>query len=188
MATANTTPASAAPTTRRRGRPPKPKSSPPAAAPHSCIDHLEPAARHAVAQAIRLLEGSAVYRTEAMRNPEAVRTHLKLRLAALDHEEFHALWLDAQNHLIAAETLFSGTLTQTSVYPREVVKAALAHNAAACILAHNHPSGVAEPSRADEMLTRTLREALSMVDVKLLDHFIVAGTAEPLSFAERGLL
>jgi DNA repair protein RadC len=99
-----------------------------------------------------------------------------------------ALWLDAQNRLLRAEELFTGTLTQTSVYPREVVKAALACNAAAVILAHNHPSGVAEPSRADEMLTRSLKEALALVDVKLLDHFIVAGNAPPLSFAERGLL
>ena len=99
-----------------------------------------------------------------------------------------ALWLDAQNRLLIAEELFTGSLTQTSVYPREVVKIALAHNAAAVILAHNHPSGVAEPSRADEMLTRSLKEALAMVDVKLLDHFIVAGNQPPLSFAERGLL
>ena len=99
-----------------------------------------------------------------------------------------ALWLDAQNRLLKADELFSGTLTQTSVYPREVVKSALANNAAAVILAHNHPSGVAEPSRADEILTRTLKEALAMVDVRLLDHFIVAGNATPLSFAERDLL
>ena len=99
-----------------------------------------------------------------------------------------ALWLDAQNRLVKADELFSGTLTQTSVYPREVVKAALANNAAAVILAHNHPSGVAEPSRADEVLTSSLKQALAMIDVKLLDHFIVAGSARPLSFAERGLL
>jgi DNA repair protein RadC len=99
-----------------------------------------------------------------------------------------ALWLDAQNRLIRADELFTGTLTQTSVYPREVVKAALANNAAAVILAHNHPSGVAEPSPADEMLTRNLKASLAMVDVKVLDHFIVAGNGTPLSFAERGLL
>jgi DNA repair protein RadC len=99
-----------------------------------------------------------------------------------------ALWLDAQNRLLKAEELFSGTLTQTSVYPREVVKSALAHNAAAVILAHNHPSGIAEPSRADELLTKALKDALAMVDVKVLDHFIVAGNTPPLSFAERGLL
>jgi DNA repair protein RadC len=121
-------------------------------------------------------------------NPGKVRDWLRLKLATRQHEVFMALWLDAQNRLIKAEELFSGSLTQTSVYPREVVKTALAHNAAAVILAHNHPSGVSEPSRADEMLTRTLKEALAMVDVKLLDHFIVAGNSLPLSFAERGLI
>ncbi|WP_153131372.1 RadC family protein [Dechloromonas hortensis] len=120
--------------------------------------------------------------------PGQVRDWLRLKLGGRPHEVFMALWLDAQNRLLRAEELFTGSLTQTSVYPREVVKAALAHNAAAVILAHNHPSGVAEPSRADEMLTRTLKEALAMVDVKLLDHFIVAGTQPPLSFAERGLI
>jgi len=97
------------------------------------------------------------------------------------------LLLDAQHRVIAIAELFRGTLTQTSVYPREVVKAALRANAAAVIFAHNHPSGVAEPSSADEMLTRTLKQALSLVDVQTLDHFIVAGT-KTLSFAERGLL
>jgi DNA repair protein RadC len=120
--------------------------------------------------------------------PGKVRDWLRLRLATRPSEVFMALWLDAQNRLLRAEELFAGTLTQTSVYPREVVKAALACNAAAVILAHNHPSGVAEPSRADEMLTRSLKEALALVDVKVLDHFIVAGNAPPLSFAERGLL
>jgi DNA repair protein RadC len=120
--------------------------------------------------------------------PGAVRDWLRLRLAPLPHEVFIALWLDAQNRLIADEELFRGTLTQASVYPREVVKKALAHNAAAVILAHNHPSGVAEPSQADELLTRTLKQALALVDVRLVDHFIVAGSTPPLSFAERGLL
>jgi DNA repair protein RadC len=121
-------------------------------------------------------------------SPGKVRDWLRLKLASRQHEVFMALWLDAQNRLIKADELFSGSLTQTSVYPREVVKAALANNAAAVILAHNHPSGVAEPSRADEILTRNLKEALALVDVKVLDHFIVAGNALPLSFAERGLL
>jgi DNA repair protein RadC len=120
--------------------------------------------------------------------PGAVRDWLRLSLAPLQHEVFVALWLDAQNRLIADEELFRGTLTQTSVYPREVVKQALARNAAAVILAHNHPSGVAEASPADETLTRALKQALALVDVRLLDHFVVAGNAMPLSFAERGLL
>lgn len=125
---------------------------------------------------------------DSFTSPGKVRDWLRLKLASRGHEVFMALWLDAQNRLLKADELFSGTLTQTSVYPREVVKAALANNAAAVILAHNHPSGIAEPSRADEMLTRSLKEALSLVDVKVLDHFIVAGNTPPLSFAERGLL
>ena len=125
---------------------------------------------------------------DAFSSPGKVRDWLRLKLATRQNEVFMALWLDAQNRLIKADELFSGTLTQTSVYPREVVKAALANNAAAVILAHNHPSGVAEPSRADEMLTQSLKAALAMVDVKVLDHFIVAGSGTPLSFAERGLL
>ena len=121
-------------------------------------------------------------------SPGMVRDWLRLKLAGERHEIFMALWLDAQNRLLRAEQLFAGTLTQTSVYPREVVRKALEINAAAVILAHNHPSGVAEPSVADELLTRSLREALALVDVKVLDHFIVAGNQPPLSFAERGLL
>ena len=121
-------------------------------------------------------------------SPGQVRDWLRLKLATRQNEVFMALWLDAQNRLLKAEELFSGTLTQTSVYPREVVKSALGQNAAAVILAHNHPSGIAEPSRADELLTKALKDALAMVDVKVLDHFIVAGNAPPLSFAERGLL
>jgi DNA repair protein RadC len=125
---------------------------------------------------------------DALGSPEAVRDWLRLSLGNLPHEVFVALWLDAQNRLIASEELFRGTLTQTSVYPREVVKRALANNAGAVILAHNHPSGLAEPSRSDEVLTSSLKQALALVDVKLLDHFIVAGGARPLSFAERGLI
>ncbi|MBL8482304.1 MAG: DNA repair protein RadC [Rhodocyclaceae bacterium] len=121
-------------------------------------------------------------------SPTAVRDWLRLKLAHLNHEVFMVLLLDAQNRLIDAAELFRGTLTQTSVYPREVVKLVLARNAAAVIFAHNHPSGTAEPSRADECLTQTLKQALALVDVRVLDHFIVAGLAAPLSFSERGLL
>jgi len=124
----------------------------------------------------------------ALAAPGAVRDWLRLTLASRGHEVFLALWLDAQNRLIAEDELFRGTLTQASVYPREVVKQALARNAAGVILAHNHPSGCTEPSHADELLTRSLKQALALVDVKLLDHFVVAGNATPLSFAERGLL
>lgn len=126
--------------------------------------------------------------TNVFSTPGAVRDYLRLHLAGLPHEVFFSIWLDAQNRMIAADELFRGTLTQTSVYPREVVKKALWHNAAAVVLAHNHPSGVAEPSAADEFLTRELKQALALVDVRVLDHFIVAGQSQPLSFAERGLL
>lgn len=123
----------------------------------------------------------------ALTSPSAVRDYLRLTLASRPHEVFVCIWVDAQHKVIAVEEPFRGTLTQTSVYPREIVKAALAANAAAVIFAHNHPSGVAQPSQADELLTRSLKEALALVDVKVLDHFIVAGQ-HAISFAERGLL
>ena len=125
---------------------------------------------------------------DLLSSPATVRDWLRLKLGSLPYEVFGALWLDAQNRLIQYVELFRGTLTQTSVYPREVVKSALSHNAAAVILAHNHPSGLAQPSRADEALTNSLKQALALVDVKVLDHFIVAGNAPPVSFAERGQL
>ena len=142
----------------------------------------------AVLEMARRALAEAMKQDSLLNTPDTVRDYLRLHLAGLRHEVFFALWLDAQNRLIAAEELFRGTLTQASVYPREVVKKALAHNAAAVVLAHNHPSGVAEPSSADSQLTRELKQALALVDVRVLDHFIVAGTASPLSFAERGLL
>lgn len=123
----------------------------------------------------------------ALTSPGAVRDYLRLALGRREHEVFVCIWLDAQHRVIEMEEPFRGTLTQTSVYPREIVKAALARNAAAVIFAHNHPSGAAQPSQADELLTRNLKEALALVDVKVLDHFIVAGT-QAISFAERGLL
>jgi DNA repair protein RadC len=124
---------------------------------------------------------------DVLESPQAVRDYLRLLLAARPYEVFVGLYLDSQNRLLAAEELFRGTLAQTSVYPREVVKAALANNAAAMIFAHNHPSGVAEPSRADELLTQALKQALALVDIRTLDHFVVAG-GRLTSFAERGLL
>ena len=132
--------------------------------------------------------GQEMSRRDTFASPGQVRDWLRLKLATRQNEVFMALWLDSQNQLLKAEELFCGTLTQTSVYPREVVKSALSNNAAAVILAHNHPSGIAEPSSADQSLTKVLKEALAMVDVKVLDHFIVAGNTTPLSFAERGLL
>ncbi len=123
----------------------------------------------------------------AFEHPQAVKDYLSLQLAALDHEVFGVMFVDAQHRLVAFEVMFRGTLAQTSVHPREVVRRALALNAAAVVLAHNHPSGLAEPSRADEMLTATLRQALALVDVRVLDHVIVARGCT-VSFAERGLL
>jgi DNA repair protein RadC len=124
---------------------------------------------------------------DALNSPGAVRDYLQLLLRGRQQEVFMAIFLDAQHRVIAVEELFSGTLTQTSVYPREVVKRALYHNAAAVIFAHNHPSGVAEPSQSDQALTDALKQSLSLVDVHALDHFIVAGGG-CLSFAERGLV
>jgi DNA repair protein RadC len=120
-------------------------------------------------------------------SPQQVKDFLRLKLAHLGHEVFAVLFLNAQHQLVELEEMFRGTLTQTSVYPREVVKRALELQASAVILAHNHPSGVAEPSRADEYLTQTLKAALQLVDVRVLDHLVV-GRAGVVSFAERGLL
>ena len=124
---------------------------------------------------------------DALNSPRAVRDYLQLLLRGREQEVFMVIFLDAQHRVLVSEELFHGTLTQTSVYPREVVKRALFHNAAAVIFAHNHPSGVAEPSQSDRMLTDALKQALALVDVRVLDHFIVAG-AGCLSFAERGML
>jgi DNA repair protein RadC len=131
--------------------------------------------------------GEQMRARDALSSPQSVRDYLRLTLSGRDYEVFMAVLLDAQNRVIAAEELFRGTLTQTSVYPREIVKFALSHGAAAIIFAHNHPSGLAEPSQADELLTRTLRQALALVDVRVLDHFIV-GEGAAMSFAERGLI
>ena len=123
----------------------------------------------------------------ALTSPGAVRDYLRVALGHRPHEIFVCIWLDAQHKVIGIEDAFEGTLTQTSVYPREIVKRALVRNAAAVIFAHNHPSGVAQPSQSDELLTRNLKEALALVEVKVLDHFILAGN-QAISFAERGLL
>ncbi len=124
---------------------------------------------------------------DALSSPEKVSDYLRLKLGGQEREVFVVLFLDAQNRVQSQETLFEGTLTQTSVYPREVVKRALYHNAASVIFAHNHPSGIAEQSRADELITQALKKALDLVDIRVLDHFIVAGH-QTMSFAERGLL
>ena len=154
------------------------------------IKGLGPAKRAEIAAVIELARRALVRElaTQPVFDaPEQVKAVLQLQLGNLSHEVFAVLFLDAQTRLILMEEMFRGTLTQTSVYPREVVKRALDLNAASVIFAHNHPSGMAEPSRADEVLTLHLKNALALVDVRVLDHFIV-GHHEVVSFAERGLL
>ena len=124
---------------------------------------------------------------DVFKSPQAVRDYLVLKLGSLTKEVFLVLFLDTQNRLLASEKMFSGSLSETSVYPREVIKRALHHNAASVIFAHNHPSGIAQQSQADELITKQLKQALALVDVRVLDHFIVAGN-NTLSFSERGLL
>lgn len=153
------------------------------AVPSSAVEVKLAAARELVRRAL----AETMRERDTMASPADVRAYLQIVLAQRDHEIFMVLFLDSQNRAIAAEEMFRGTLTQTSVYPREVVKRALSLNAAAVILAHNHPSGVAEPSRADEFLTQSLRSALALVEVTVLDHIVVAG-CKTTSFAERGLL
>jgi DNA repair protein RadC len=154
------------------------------------IDGLGPAKSAQLQAVLELARRSLreeMRQSPALSSPDKVRDFLRMTLAHREHEVFVALFLDSQNRLLTTDELFRGTLTQTSVYPREVVKRALAVNAGAVIFAHNHPSGVAEPSRSDELLTASLKQALALVDVRVLDHLIVAGN-RTVSFAERGLL
>ena len=152
-----------------------------------CISPLTAYRRpRVVQQALQLLE-CGLRQADALASPGAVRDYLRLWLGDRPHEVFGVVFLDSQHRVIDAIELFRGTLTQTSVYPREVVIESLARNAAAVILTHNHPSGQPEPSRADEALTQTLKSALSLVDVRVLDHFVVT-RSKVLSFAEQGLL
>jgi DNA repair protein RadC len=139
-----------------------------------------------IGAALEILRGRMSERRR-LGNPAEVRAYLALSLQSLQYEVFWVVYVDSQNRVLAAEEAFRGTLAQTSVFPREIVKRALHHNAAAVIFAHNHPSGIAEPSRADEALTQTLKHTLAMVDVRVLDHFII-GEGVSMSFAERGLL
>jgi len=141
----------------------------------------------AVAELARRALGQRLREREVMDSPQALREYLQLHLAHKSHEVFAVLFLDQQHRLLALEELFRGTLSETSVYPREVLLRALHHHSAAVVLAHNHPSGSVQPSRADLALTRHLREALALVDVRVLDHLIV-GTGQCLSMAEEGLL
>ena len=141
-----------------------------------------------IQSALNILEKQITYRTDslALTSPEASKDYVKLQLARYEHEVFACLWLDNRNRVINFNKMFRGTIDGASVYPREVVKNALAHNAAAVIFAHNHPSGVAEPSHADEQITKRLKDALALIDVRVLDHLVVG--EEVISFAERGLL
>ena len=154
------------------------------------IKGLGPAKRAEVAAVLELARRAVLQQLTqrpVFETPAQVKHYAQLQLGAHAHEVFAVLFLDAQHHLLRFEEMFRGTLTQTSVYPREVVKRALELNASALIFAHNHPSGVAEPSRADEHLTQTLKSALALVDVRVLDHLVV-GRGAVISFAERGLL
>ena len=156
----------------------------------SSVHGLGPA-KYAQFQAVMELAQRAIAEQlvsgEVLGSPEAVRQYLRLQLGRQRHESFVVLFLDVKNRLIACEEMFRGTLTHTSVYPREVVKAALSHNAASVLLAHNHPSGTPDPSESDLLLTRALVQAMALVDIRVLDHFVVAG-AHVHSFAEHGQL
>ncbi|QKS31322.1 MAG: JAB domain-containing protein [Candidatus Accumulibacter similis] len=174
MATRNRT------TARPPARPEKPALA--------CIHLLDDRQRRVIQRAFAILEQSATYRSEALLDPASVRAYLALKFAGLEREEAVAIWLDSQNRVIAFDVLSTGTIWQAALYPREVVKTGLRHNAAAIILAHNHPSGELMPSAADERLTADLQAALSLVEIRLLDHFIVGGGGAMTSFAEIGLL
>jgi DNA repair protein RadC len=140
-----------------------------------------------IADALEIISHRLRVTGSALSDPQLVKDYLRIRLAEREHEVFAVIHLDAQNRVIEYDELFRGTLTQTSVYPREVVKRALSHNAAAVIFAHNHPSGVPDPSTSDKLLTTHLKKALELVDIKVLDHIIVGGM-NTVSFAERGLI
>ena len=144
-------------------------------------------AEHPIIQQALELLACEIQHTDTLQSPDAVKDYLRLKLGERPHEVFAVVFMDSQNRVIAYEELFWGTLTQTSVYPREVVLEALRRNAAAVILCHNHPSGSPQPSRADEILTQTLKSALALVDVRVLDHMIVT-RSKVLSFAEEGLI
>ena len=148
---------------------------------------LEAGEQAIIDSALEILKARLFNDGPIFNSPQNTKNYLTLKFAALEHEVFGCLFLTAQHQLIVDEVMFTGTLTQTSVYPREVVKRALHHNAAAVMLFHNHPSGVPEPSQSDQLLTDAIKQALALVDVRVLDHFIVAGT-KVLSFVERGMI
>lgn len=141
----------------------------------------------AIYRATKILEKRLGEEGEELSASEAVRAYLRMRLAGEEREVFMVLFLNARNRVISAEPMFYGTLTQVHAWPREVVRRALHHNASAVVLAHNHPSGSPEPSAGDGTVTQAMKQSLALVDVKVLDHFIVAGK-KMMSFAERGLI
>ena len=156
----------------------------------SQVKGLGPAKRAEILAVLELARRAVAQRLQertVLDSPQAVRQYFQLRLSNLPHEVFAVMFLDVQNRLLAVEELFKGTVSQASVYPREVVIRALHHQASAVVLAHNHPSGSVQPSRADEILTHTLKSALALVDVRVLDHVIVA-QGQSFSMAERGLV
>ena len=181
----------ATPSARRPRRAPAQAPAPCAAAscdgttamPTGLADHE----RAVIDAALAIIDHHLRARGASFDSPKKVKDYLRLQLGCLEHEVFGVLFLDSQHHLIAFEQMFRGTLARTTVHPREIVKRALALNAGAVILAHNHPSGTAEPSRADELVTSAVREALQLVDVCVLDHLVV-GCGQVMSLAERGLL
>lgn len=149
-------------------------------------EELTPREKRTIQNALKLLEREAKAR-DALNSPQAVRDYLRLLLHGKEYEVFVVVFLTAQNRVIAFEEMFRGTLTQTSVYPREIVKTALRYNAGSVIFSHNHPSGEASPSSADRSLTKALADALALVDVRVLDHFI-CGPGATMSFAEQGIM
>ena len=156
--------------------------------PQNLPDYVINAENAIIERALEILHSRMVTREFKFDSPDVVKNFLKLKLGQLEHEVFCILFLDSQHQLIQYEEMFRGTVTQTSVYPREVVKMALALNASAVILCHNHPSGSGVPSRADETITQTLKTTLALIDARILDHFIVAGASQVTSMAELGLI
>ncbi len=147
---------------------------------------LPDAARDVLEQAEAILQARMMRLSDALLNPVSVIEFLKVRLGALVREEFHAIWLDTQHRVLAVDRLFLGSIDSSTIHPREVVRAAIKHNAAAVIFAHNHPSGVTEPSDADRLITHRLSASLGMIDVRVLDHFVIGGNAKPASLAAMG--
>ena len=141
-----------------------------------------------IAQAEAILRAKFERLGDALTGPSAVSAFLRMRLAGLAHEEFHAIWLDTRHRPISVERLFIGSIDGATIHPREVVRAALKHNAAAVIFAHNHPSGIPEPSKADQLITTRLCNTLDLIEVRVLDHFVIGGLSVPVSMAARGMI